>query len=252
MVNELKSFPIRFPHGSKGSKYPCMAIGTYGLSETELLGLFKAYHYDELLIDTAYRYDNEKEVSSAIMKSGYPKGQVRFIGKISYSQQVSGRSIREELHGTLNRLKIDIIDFYLIHSPRYEGFHETWQQLQELRHAGHIKEIGVSNFSKENIEKLYELSGEYPAVNQIVYNPFNQTEQTEQLINFCSCNNISIQVAMPFGGCDNSSKLDEEKRRRIITSLCNSNLLSIIGTHQHEHMIQNFQVLEELKSVYSP
>lgn len=252
MINELKAFPIRFSHGSKGNQYPCMAIGTYGLSETELLRLFKAYHYDELLIDTAYRYENENEVSSAIMKSGYPKERVRFIGKISYDQQVNGRSVREELQGTLNRLKIDIIDFYLIHSPRYEGFHETWQQLRELRNAGYIKEIGVSNFTKENIEKLYELSGEYPAVNQIVYHPFNQTEQIERLIDYCNCNSISIQIAMPFGGCENSSKLDEKKRKRIITNLCNCNLLSIIGTHRYEHMIQNFQVLEDLKSVYLP
>ncbi len=227
-----------------------MAIGTYGLSETELLELIKAYPYDEVIIDTAYRYGNEEDVASAIMKSGYPKEYVRYIGKISYSQQISGKTVSEELKDTLRRLQINSIDFYLIHSPRYERCCETWEQLIQLKDKGYIYEIGVSNFSEENIRRLHETSGIYPAVNQIVHNPFNESDKTEQLIEYCLSNGISIQIAMPFGGREHNSDLSDEHRNSIITELCERGLLSIIGTHNRQHMIQNFQALEEFASVY--
>lgn len=44
-----------------------------------------------------------------------------YTGKICYSQQIGKKTVKEELIGTLSRLKISKIDVYLIHSPRYGG-----------------------------------------------------------------------------------------------------------------------------------
>ena len=64
-----------------GREYPDFALGTYLRTEDEILELLKVYPYDKLMIDTAYRYNNEQAVSSAVIKSGYPQNQIVYIGK---------------------------------------------------------------------------------------------------------------------------------------------------------------------------
>ena len=54
----------------------------------------------------------------------------------------------------------------MIHSPRYRRYCETWVEMQKLRDEGLVNTIGVSNFEIDDLERIYQKTGEYPAINQ--------------------------------------------------------------------------------------
>lgn len=252
-MNDYKKKLKVFPHmlSLNGMRYPNIAIGTFGLNKQELVDLFYNYPYDELLIDTAYRYGNELDVACALQESGYPRKNVLYIGKINYAQQSSGVSVRENLEGTLRRLQISKIHTYLIHSARYKEYCDTWTQMIALKEEGLIDNIGVSNFSIKEIENMYKKTNVYPSVNQIIYCPiFERKEEQEKLIKYCNEKNIVIQAAMPFGGKENRYNITKEQRKTVLMDLCKRKMVMIIGTTQVSHMIENFHNLEELENVF--
>lgn len=252
-MNDYKKKLKAIPHvlSLNGIFYPNIAIGTFGMNKQELVELFNNYPYDELLIDTAYRYGNEVEVATALQESEYPKRNVLYIGKINYAQQSSGISVRENLEGTLRRLQISKIHTYLIHSPRYKDYCDTWDQMITLQEEGLIDNIGVSNFSIKEIESMHKKTNVYPSVNQIVYCPFFENkEEQEKIIEYCDEKNILIQVAMPFGGKENRNNITREQRRNVLMDLHKRKMVAIIGTTQVAHMIENFHDLEEFENAF--
>ncbi len=228
-------------------KYPCMALGTFQRTYDELLSLFKAYPYNKMFIDTAYRYENEDSVSEAINDSGYPKENIAYIGKICFAQQTGNSSVENELKRTLKRLMIDTIDVYMIHSSRYERYVDTWSQIIDLKEKGFIRSIGVSNFTIEALESLLIKTGICPDIVQVVYNPLNENSKTKEIIEYCNNHQIAIEAAMPFGGKESLYAHSECFREEIIKKLLNRNIISIIGTSNERHMLENFSVLERVK-----
>ena len=68
---------------------------------------------------------------------------------------ISSSTIREEVEGSLRRLRRDWIDLYQIHWPDpLENLSESWETLQELRKEGKIRWAGVCNCWKEELELL--------------------------------------------------------------------------------------------------
>lgn len=229
-----------------GKHYPDFALGTYMRKEDELIDLMNSYCYDVMMFDTAYRYGNEQAVSNAIAKSKYPNNQVILIGKINTSQQESGKTIREEFMDTLHRLNVPKLDIYLIHSCRSPYYCETWRDMIRLQKEGLIDTIGVSNFGIEDIEKLYQTSGVYPEINQIVIPVTNADNEltTNQLIRYCKEKTILVQVAMPFGGVATSCTMDAGKRQDILANLRQYNLTCVIGTRNIQHLYQDIAWIE--------
>lgn len=238
----MKDYKINISIGN--SIYPLFSIGTYGRSYEELAELFSCYNYGDLWVDTAYRYGNESIVAEALQDSGFPTQRIIYTGKICYSQQAGEKTVKEELIGTLNRLKISQIDLYLIHSPRYREYCETWMEMQKLRDEGFINTIGVSNFEIIDLEKIYRETGEYPAVNQIVYCSNDDVDlQKEELISFCKSRNIVVQAAMPFGGFEMAKSLTEQDRKSILQQNCKNQIVSVFGTKSAKHMMQNLSYI---------
>ncbi len=64
-------------------------------------------------------------------------------------------SIIAECEASLQRLGIDCIDLYQMHWPEPdEDIEEGWQTLVELKQQGKVREIGVSNHSVEQMQRL--------------------------------------------------------------------------------------------------
>lgn len=96
-------------------------------------------------------------------------------------------------------LKRDKIDIMLIHSNR-----GNWQSLvSKLENDNRFVEVGVSNFTKADIEEYKQLAGHYPKYNEIEINPYYADLET---IKFCKDNGIKIIAYGIFGGKYNSPK----------------------------------------------
>ncbi len=88
--------------------------------------------------------------------------------------------IRAEVEASLKRLRTDVIDLYQVHWPDLETpFEETAAALAELKAAGKIRAIGVSNFSPEQMAAFGACAP--LATTQPPYNLFERGVETDVL-----------------------------------------------------------------------
>lgn len=71
---------------------------------------------------------------------------------------------------------------------------ETWKALVELRNAGTVRAIGVSNWMLPNLKRMKTLGQELPAVNQIEQ---HVGWHDSEMIEWCAANGIVVQAATP-------------------------------------------------------
>lgn len=186
------------------AQYPLIGCGTWTYTNKEaekniLLALEAGYR----LIDTAEYYKNEKGVGAAVNGCGLPREEIFVTSKL-WKTHYGYKKAKSCFYKTLDRLKLDYLDTYLIHWPAVKRNHENWQEInadtwrafEELHKEGLIRRIGVSNFMPEHLSALLDMCTVRPMVNQIEFHPgFMQTEA----VAFCQQQGISLQAWSPFG-----------------------------------------------------
>jgi 2,5-diketo-D-gluconate reductase A len=126
-------------------------------------------------VDTAQMYGNEAGVGAALAKAGIAREDVYVTTKLNNNRHEPAVA-KESLKVSLEQLRLDRVDLFLIHWPlptRYDGdFVSTWETLVELRDEGLTSSIGVSNFQPAHLDRIVEATGVVPAVNQIEVHPY--------------------------------------------------------------------------------
>ncbi|MFH5879957.1 aldo/keto reductase [Arthrobacter sp. NA-172] len=148
-------------------------------------------------IDTAKIYGNEAGVGRAIASSGLTPEEIFITTKLWNADQ-GYESTLTAFEESMNRLGLETLDLYLIHwmQPKQDKFVDTWKALIELQKRGRVKSIGVSNFSKEGLQRIIDETGVVPAIHQIELHPFfNQSELRE----FAEARGILTQAWPPLG-----------------------------------------------------
>jgi 2,5-diketo-D-gluconate reductase A len=88
---------------------------------------------------------------------------------------------RHVLEESLRKLQTDFVDLWLVHWTEGGSIHEDlWKVLVEARDAGRVRDIGVSNYSLDQVDRLVEATGQKPAVNQIEWAPALYDAEVEQ------------------------------------------------------------------------
>uniref|UniRef100_A0A8C5XEE3 Aldo-keto reductase family 1 member E2 n=1 Tax=Microcebus murinus TaxID=30608 RepID=A0A8C5XEE3_MICMU len=99
--------------------------------------------------------------------------------------------------------------------PSNTDFLDTWEAMEDLVIEGLVKDIGVSNFNHEQLEKLLNKPGLRfkPVTNQIECHPYlNQKD----LIDFCQSRNVSVTAYRPLGGsCEGIDMMDDPMIQKI-------------------------------------
>ena len=145
------------------------------------------------LFDTASFYKNEDILGDALADSGIPRSELYLTTKIWNTAQRLG-DIRGSVERSLDRLRVDYLDLYLIHWPVPGCFPQTWKEMEKLRREGLVRSIGVSNFTIRNLEMLAMTSDVLPAVNQIECHLLNRQEK---LVQYCQQHGIIVQAYAP-------------------------------------------------------
>lgn len=152
---------------------PPIGLGTWPLvgadaTRSVLGGIEAGYR----LIDTASIYGNEDAVGVALTESGLPREDLFVTTKIRGNDQVSG-DVRGALERSLENLKLDRLDLYLIHwpLPRIDRYSATFEAMLACRDAGLVRHVGVSNFLGRHLRRVVADTGEAPAVNQVQMDP---------------------------------------------------------------------------------
>ena len=174
---------------------PLLGLGVYkatGENEAEN-AIITAADAGYRLIDTASVYKNEENVGRGIMKCGVPRKDLFITTKVWNTAQRLG-DIQGAFERSLDRLKLDYVDLYLIHWPVPGCYLSTWKELEEIQKSGRALSIGVSNFEIRHLEELAKISDVVPAVNQIECHPLCYPKE---LIEYCQDRGIQVQAYAP-------------------------------------------------------
>ncbi|MFE9388899.1 aldo/keto reductase [Streptomyces sp. NPDC006784] len=123
-------------------------------------------------IDTAAAYENEEGVGRALTASGLPRDEVFVTTKLWNADQGYDTTLRA-FDASLTKLGLDFVDLYLIHwpMPEVDRYEETWRAFEKIHADGRARAIGVSNFQPAHLNRIIQLGGTVPAVNQIELHP---------------------------------------------------------------------------------
>jgi aryl-alcohol dehydrogenase-like predicted oxidoreductase len=143
-------------------------------------------------IDTAIGYDGSEEiVGTAIRKI---RGKLCVISKGG----ADPRKMEQRLAISLSRLKVDVIDLYLVHYPDSDiPIEETIGGMVRLKEKGKIRHIGVSNFSREQLLKALAV-GEIACCQQAYNLLWREIEGTGTL-EACREHNVGVLAYSPLG-----------------------------------------------------
>ncbi|XP_060214402.1 non-functional NADPH-dependent codeinone reductase 2-like [Lycium barbarum] len=167
--------------------------------------------------DTASLYNSEQPLGEAIVEainSGLvqSRGQLFITSKL-WCRDAHPQHVLPALKKSLQNLKMDYIDLYLIHWPvsSKPGIHEypikkedllpmdfksVWAAMEECQKLGLTKSIGVSNFSCKKLADLLAIGKIPPAVNQVEVSP---CWQQKKLREFCKSNGVLVVAYSPLG-----------------------------------------------------
>jgi len=160
--------------------------------------------------DTAEVYnEGRSEVSLGIALQGIPREKVLIGTKISPSNCYPD-DLTRHCDESLNRLKIDYIDLYMIHWPLHSRslkhftsdeykianpplLEDTYGVMMDLKSAGKIRHVGISNFGKNWLDLSPE-EVEFP-INQVPYNLLCRAIEFE-VLPYCTQLGIGIMTYM--------------------------------------------------------
>ncbi|KAG0032846.1 hypothetical protein BGZ81_010008, partial [Podila clonocystis] len=127
---------------------------------------------------------------------GIPREQI-FVTTKLYDDDQGFEKALEACELSLEKLGLDYIDLYLIHSPLMgaELRNESWNALQKLVAQGKVKSIGVSNYGVHHLKELLGSNPTIrPVVNQIEVTPFNTRTD---IVSFCESQHIAVEAYSP-------------------------------------------------------
>ncbi|WP_433706743.1 aldo/keto reductase [Paenibacillus illinoisensis] len=177
-----------------GVKMPWMGLGVWTAEREDATEPVKyALQNGYLSIDTATAYRNENQVGQAIIESGVNRENIFVTTKVANGDQ-GYESTLTAFNKSLEALKLDYLDLYLIHWPVEGKSHETWKALEELYSQKKVRAIGVSNFEIADLEQLKSVATIQPMVNQVEFHPHLTRNE---LSTYCKQHQIQMEAWSP-------------------------------------------------------
>ncbi len=155
----------------QGFQVPAVGFGTWELrGQAAYDGARHALEVGYRHLDTAQMYANEEEIGRALRDSGVARDQVWLTTKLAPRNLAPGR-VRRSSDDSLRGLQTDYVDLLLIHWPA-DGvaLGETLAAMEELREAGKLRAVGVSNFTPTLVREALRHAS--IITNQVEYHPY--------------------------------------------------------------------------------
>lgn len=155
-------------------------------------------------IDTADSYGpavSEELIAEALYP--YPAGLVIATkggwnrpGPGQWTHDASPQHLREAVEGSLKRLRLSRIEVYQLHTPDPAiSFDASVEALAELQAQGKIHLIGLSNVTREHVERAQKIAQIVSVQNR--YSVFDR--EWEHVVNYCEDQHIAFIPWFPLG-----------------------------------------------------
>jgi pyridoxine 4-dehydrogenase len=193
---------------------------------------------EELIADALFPYPADLVIAT--------KGGWNRPGPNQWTHDATPAHLRKAVEGSLQRLRLDRIDVYQLHTPDpVVAFEDSMGTLARLKEEGKIRLAALSNVTQEHIERALKI---VPIVS--VQNRYSFADREwDYVVDYCERNGIAFIPWFPLGaGRVAGDKLNEISRKRNATPhqvalawlLKRSPImLPIPGTSSVEHLEEN-------------
>jgi len=185
-----------------GRSLPALGLGTWRMGEreqqrqAEVAALKRGLDLGMRLIDTAEMY-GEGGAETVIAEAIAGQRESVFLVSKVYPQNASRQGVIAACERSLQRLKTDYLDLYLLHWRGSVPLSETLAAFQALQQAGKIRDYGVSNFDLDDMQEAERLSGGAAiATNQVLYNLMRRGIEWD-LLPWCRQHQLPIMAYSP-------------------------------------------------------
>lgn len=178
-----------------GIEMPYLGLGVYKTKDGAEVkaAVNSAFDAGYRHIDTASFYKNEEGVGEAVKTSAIPREEIFVTTKVWNDDQGYEETLKA-FEVSLQKLKMDYVDLYLIHWPVPKKYLETWKALEKIYEEGRAKAIGVCNCLPHHIESIIENGQIKP---MLLQNEFHPRLVQQPVIDFCKNNGIQYQAWSP-------------------------------------------------------
>ena len=206
MASNENLFQRTFALNNGSGEIPALGFGTSLSDNSKTRNAVKtAVEVGFRHLDAAERYRNEAEVGAAL-KELFAAGTVRrddlFVTTKLWNNNHRPERVRPALQASLNRLGLDAVDLYLVHTPFafkpgddqdprdpdgavvYDDgvtLAETWSAMENLVDEGLTRAIGLSDIDAAGTLKIVETARIKPAVVEVESHPYHPQWELHEL-----------------------------------------------------------------------
>ncbi|GBG40667.1 aldo/keto reductase [Mycobacterium montefiorense] len=216
---------------NNGAEIPALGFGTLLSDPNQTRTAVKAaVEVGFRHLDAAERYRNEAQIGAAL-KELFAEGTVRredlFVTTKLWNNNHQPKRVRPALQASLDRLGLDAVDLYLVHTPFafapgddqdprdahgavvYDDavtLEETWGAMETLVDEGLTRTIGLSDISVEGTRKIIDDARIKPAVVQVESHPYHPQWELHE---FLETQGIVMLAFAPLGHALEPRLLDD-------------------------------------------
>jgi diketogulonate reductase-like aldo/keto reductase len=189
---------------STGEIVPALGLGTWHMGERrgarskEVKALQLGLDLGLALVDTAEMYGDGGAEEIVAEATAGRRDSVYIVSKV-YPHNASRQGAIAACERSLNRLRTDRIDLYLLHWRGSVALAETVKAFETLKSAGKIRAWGVSNFDSDDMKELSGVAaGRNCVANQVLYHLGSRGIEWD-LLTMCQKQKITVMAYSPLG-----------------------------------------------------
>ena len=223
-----------------GAVMPNLGLGTWRMGENdgtrreETAALKLGLDLGMRLIDTAEMYAEggaERVVADAIEGR---RDEVFLVSKV-LPHNASYAGTLAACDRSLERLRTDRIDLYLLHWPGEHPVEETLRAFMTLVDHGKIRHYGLSNFDLDELARAERFpGGPRIGVNQVLYN-LERRGIERKLIAACASRNIAVMAYSPLA--QGRLRPDAALRRVALRHAATPAQIALAWTMRHDNVV---------------
>jgi diketogulonate reductase-like aldo/keto reductase len=189
--------------GTAGVSVPVIGQGTWQMENDDRDGAIRALQVGMDLglthLDTAELYGRGRVEESIVAPAiAGRRDTVYLVSKVMPSNATYEGTL-QACERSLQRLKTDRLDCYLLHWPGSHPLEHTVRAFEALVRDGKVRSWGVSNFGVEELEETVRIAGPGRiACNQVLYH-LEERAIEHQVLPWCERANIAVVGYSPFG-----------------------------------------------------
>jgi pyridoxine 4-dehydrogenase len=226
------------PNDRKAALAVLRRAAELGVNFIDTADSYGPYVSEELIAEALHPYPSDLVIAT---KGGWERP-----GPNQWTHNATPDHLRKAVEGSLKRLRLDRIDVYQLHAPdNVVSFDVSVEALAELKREGKIRMVGLSNVTREHIERARRIVPIASVQNRYSF----ADREWDYVVDYCERNGIAFIPWFPLGAgriagevLNEVAQAHHASRTQVALAWLlrrSSAMLPIPGTSSIEHLEQN-------------